>query len=237
MALNDLTPGSERARLLQEVRKASQTAAAVTQKLLSFSNKRDSDPQIVNWNSLIREHEVLCRHLLGPGITWSAILAPDLGDVQADPATLVEILLNLVTNARDAMADGGHLTLQTANIDLENQTNGVPGTNRCVSLTIEDTGSGMDAETADRLFEPFFTTKFPARGTGLGLAIVDGLIRELGGSIDVDSEPGLGSTFTVYVPPRRRCVFVARSRRLYSVREAGQKQVLIVEDDPRFDAF
>jgi signal transduction histidine kinase len=104
-----------------------------------------------------------------------------------------------VTNARDAMPEGGLLRIQTANVDLEDT--GSPGsTNEYVSLMVEDTGVGMDSETAERLFEPFFTTKFPGRGTGLGLSIVDSIVRDLGGTIDVESAPGCGTTFTIYLP-------------------------------------
>ena len=137
--------------------------------------------------------------MIGSSISYSTTLDQALGSVFADPGQLDQILLNFVTNARDAMPDGGLLRIQTANVDLEKT--GSPGsTHDYIALIVEDTGVGMDSKTADRLFEPFFTTKFPGRGTGLGLSIVDSIVRDLGGTIDVESAPGCGTTFTVYLP-------------------------------------
>ena len=232
MAMQDVTPAGERTGLLKEVLKASQNAASVTSKLLALGNKQISRPRPVNWNSIVRDHEVLCKHLLGPGITWSATLAMDLGMICADPGALTEVLINLVTNARDAMPQGGHLTIQTSNVDLETPSTSVPETNHYVALVVEDSGAGMDAHTAEHLFEPFFTTKFPERGTGLGLAIVDGIVRELGGIIDVDSEPGLGTTFSVYLPRIENVVQTPDITFHKTIPDTRAKSILLVEDDP-----
>jgi PAS domain S-box-containing protein len=187
------------ARDLEEVRKAGEIAATITKQLLTFSRKQDAEPEVVDLNAIVRSHDALCRQLLGPSISLSVTLDPMLGGIFADPGQVAQILINLVTNARDAMRDGGLLRIQTANVDLENT--GSPGSiTDYVALIVEDTGVGMDSETAERLFEPFFTTKFPGRGTGLGLSIVDSIVHALGGTIDVESAPGCGTTFNIYLP-------------------------------------
>ena len=186
-------------RDLEEVRKAGEIAATITKQLLTFSRKQDAEPEKIDLNRIVQDHDTLCRDLVGPSIGVSMTLGPGVGAVFADPGQVAQILMNLVTNARDAMPEGGLLRIQTANVDLEDT--GSPGsTNEYVSLMVEDTGVGMDSETAERLFEPFFTTKFPGRGTGLGLSIVDSIVRDLGGTIDVESAPGCGTTFTIYLP-------------------------------------
>jgi signal transduction histidine kinase len=198
-AIQVLSPRHPVARDLEEVRKAGEIAATITRQLLTFSRKQEAEPQKTSLNGAVRNHEALFRQLIGPSIGISTTLEPALGAVFADPGQLSQILVNLVTNARDAMPEGGLLRIQTANVDLEKT--GSPGSaNEYVALTVEDTGVGMDSETADRLFEPFFTTKFPGRGTGLGLSIVDSIVRDLGGTIDVESAPGCGTTFTIYLP-------------------------------------
>jgi PAS domain S-box-containing protein len=184
---------------LEEVRKAGEIAANITRQLLTFSRKQGTEPRTSDLNAIIRSHDALFRQMIGSSISYSTTLDQALGSVFADPGQLDQILLNFVTNARDAMPDGGLLRIQTANVDLEKT--GSPGsTHDYIALIVEDTGVGMDSKTADRLFEPFFTTKFPGRGTGLGLSIVDSIVRDLGGTIDVESAPGCGTTFTVYLP-------------------------------------
>ena len=198
-AIHVLSSKHPAAHDLEEVRKAGEIAATITKQLLTFSRKQDAEPETVSLNAIVRDHDSMCRQLLGPSIGLSTTLGPALGEVFADPGRIIQILMNLVTNARDAMPEGGLVRIQTANVDLENT--GSPGsTNEYVALTVEDTGVGMDSATADRLFEPFFTTKFPGRGTGLGLSIVDSIVRDLGGTIDVESAPGCGATFTIYLP-------------------------------------
>jgi PAS domain S-box-containing protein len=198
-AIRVLSPRHPVARDLEEVRKAGEIAATITKQLLTFSRKQDVEPETTSLNAIVRNHDALCRQLVGPSIGVSMTLGAALGGIFADPGQVAQILMNLVTNARDAMPEGGLLRIQTANVDLEKT--GSPGsTNEYVALIVEDTGVGMDSKTADRLFEPFFTTKFPGRGTGLGLSIVDSIVRDLGGTIDVESAPGCGTTFTVYLP-------------------------------------
>jgi PAS domain S-box-containing protein len=198
-AITVLAPKHPVARDLEEVRKAGEIAATITKQLLTFSRKQEAEPETISLNAIVRNHDALCRQLVGSSIGVSMTLGPAVGGIYADPGQVAQILMNLVTNARDAMPEGGLLRIQTANVDLEKT--GSPGsTNEYVALTVEDTGVGMDSETADRLFEPFFTTKFPGRGTGLGLSIVDSIVRDLGGTIDVESAPGCGTTFTIYLP-------------------------------------
>ncbi len=217
---------------LNQIIQAGEMAADITRKLLTFSSKKSMEASVVNMNDVVRNLEDLSLHLLGPDISFSCSLAPNLGLVRADPTALTEVLMNLITNARDAMPDGGHLTIQTRNVDLESQGASISQVTRYVALIVEDTGKGMDAKTAEHLFEPFFTTKFAGKGTGLGLSIVDGIVRDLGGSVDVDSEPGLGSTFTIYLPRANGdAKAVPAPEKQLSV-EADDRTLLVVDDDP-----
>ena len=232
MALSSAQPNPDVTQALNQIMQAGETAADITRKLLTFSSKQPSETRVTDWNSIIRSHEGLCRHLLGPNITWSMTLASTLGYVRADPTALAEVLMNLVTNARDAMPEGGHVTIQTANVELDASTSTINHNTRYISLVVEDSGIGMDAATAEHLFEPFFTTKFAGKGTGLGLSIVDGIVRDLGGSIDVDSEPGLGATFTVYLPRVTGSVQTISKNSIETYPQIQEKVLLVVDDDP-----
>ena len=230
MALATLPAGSQLCNAMHQIIQAGETAADVTRKLLTFSSKHASAAQNVDLNTIISTHEGLCRHLLGSQISWSCTLAPGLGLVRADPTELAEVLMNLVTNARDAMPDGGHLMIQTKNVDLETHPLLPNQNSRYIALIVEDNGKGMDATTAEHLFEPFFTTKFAGKGTGLGLSIVDGIVRDIGGNIDVDSEPGLGTTFTVYFP-RAAGAGPTLVPALENVNSPVREKTLLVVDD------
>jgi two-component system, cell cycle sensor histidine kinase and response regulator CckA len=177
---------------VQEILEAAERAAGLTRQLLAFSRKQVLQPRVLSLNVAVADMQTMLRRLIGEDVQLVAALDPALGQARADPSQLEQVILNLAVNARDAMPQGGRLTLETANAELED--------GRYVSLSVSDTGVGMDAEVRKHLFEPFFTTKGPGKGTGLGLATVYGIVAQSGGSILVESEPGRGTTFKVFLP-------------------------------------
>jgi two-component system, cell cycle sensor histidine kinase and response regulator CckA len=188
----------------EEIRKAGQRAASLTRQLLAFSRKQVLKPKVLDLNAAVSETCKMLLRVLGEDIQLTTRLAPALGQIKADPTQIEQVLMNLAINARDAMPQGGKLTIETSNTELDQtycQQKHIelqPG--NYVLLTIRDSGIGMDKEIQARLFEPFFTTKEEGKGTGLGLATVYGIIRQSGGCIWVNSEVGKGTTFKVYLP-------------------------------------
>ena len=219
---------------LMEIQAAGERAAALTRQLLAFSRRQMLQPQVVDINTLIKQLEKLLRRLISEDVELVASLADDLQPVRVDPASIEQILVNLAVNARDAMPVGGHLTIETSNVEIDDaytltHVSMQPGP--YVMLAVGDTGRGMDAATAARVFEPFFTTKEQGRGSGLGLATVYGIVKQSGGYIWVYSEVGHGTVFKVYLPP-------ARTRALPRPNDArpresahGWETVLLVEDE------
>ena len=182
-----------------EVRRAADRASALTQQLLAFSRRQVSVAHAVDLNYVIAHMEDLIRRLLGPEIRLVFSLQPELSTISADSQQIGQVMMNLVVNARDAMPNGGTLTIETSNVELgHDNVDIIPGPH--VELTVADTGLGMTADVRDRLFEPFFTTKDLGRGTGLGLSMVQAIVRQSGGHIIVDSQPGHGSRFKVHFP-------------------------------------
>ena len=227
--LNSAHLGEREANSLEEIRKAGETAAAITKQLLQFSRSAPVQKQDVDLNALIRDSENLCRRLGRPEIRWQFNYGHDLGFVHADPGQLKQVLFNLAANARDAMPEGGIITIETANTRARGAGAPSQGREDFVALRITDTGVGMEPETAERLFEPFFTTKELGQGTGLGLSIVHSIVTDSGGSIQVASAPGQGSTFTVRIPR----VGADPSARLAEESESPEvATVLLVEDNP-----
>jgi PAS domain S-box-containing protein len=217
------------AKSLEEIRKAGETAAMITKQLLQFSRSTRVEKQDVDLNALIRDSENLCRRLGRPDIRWLFNYGHDLGFVYADPGQLKQVLLNLVTNARDAMPEGGTITIETANAHKRGAVSPSQGKDDFVALRVTDTGIGMKPETAERLFEPFFTTKELGQGTGLGLSIVHSIVTDSGGSIQVESAPGQGSTFTVCIP---RAGADPGARLAEESESPEAATVLLVEDNP-----
>jgi signal transduction histidine kinase/CheY-like chemotaxis protein len=190
-----------RAQML-EIHAAGQRAANLTRQLLAFSRKQVLKPQVLELNSVVSSISQMLRRLLGEDIQISMHLDAGLGQVQADPTQLEQVLVNLAVNARDAMPNGGQLIIETHNIELGEQTaflDGVPPGNYVV-LVVSDTGVGMSEEIRAKAFEPFFTTKEVGKGTGLGLSTVLGVVQQSGGTVTVYSEPGVGTTVKVYLP-------------------------------------
>ena len=188
---------------LEQIRKAATQAATLTRQLLAFSRKQVLQARVLNPNAVVHDMRNILSRLLGEDIQLETALAPDAGNVRTDPGQLQQVIMNLVVNARDAMPEGGKLTLETGNVTLDEtyaQTHVEVKPGPYVMLAVSDTGCGMTEDVQQHLFEPFFTTKDHGKGTGLGLATVHGIIRQSGGSIGVYSEPGRGTTFRVYLP-------------------------------------
>src|ERR1017187_2386058 len=219
---------------LLEVKKAGQRAAVLTQQLLAFGRKQLLQPVPLNLNQVAEGVEKMLRRILGEDIDFVQVLAPDLGVVRADPGQIEQVLMNLVVNARDAMSAGGKLTIETSNVELDEEyvahhVSVKPGP--YVQLAVTDTGCGMDEQTKTQLFEPFFTTKEKGKGTGLGLSTVYGIVKQSGGNIWVYSELGLGTTFKIYLP--RELSVRATAIRLQAIVEpaTGTETILVVEDE------
>jgi PAS domain S-box-containing protein len=221
-----------------EIHKAGERATSLTRQLLAFSRKQILAPRPLSLNALIAETDKMLRRLIGEDIQLVTVLGPNLFLVKADPGQMEQVLLNLVVNARDAMPQGGTLTLATSNIERGGPERGCWGEERglappgaYVMLQVTDTGCGMDEETQAHLFEPFFTTKGVGKGTGLGLATVYGIVQQSGGHIAVDSAPGRGTTFRIYLPRllEERPLAIPCPRP--PVARGGTETVLLAEDE------
>lgn len=217
-----------------EIRKAGERAAALTRQLLAFSRKRAGMPKVTNLNDAIRGIECLLRRLIGENIDLVLALANDIGNTMADPALIEQMVINLSINAKDAMPNGGKLTIETANVELDQEyvrRHAGMSAGCYVMLAVGDTGCGMDDETKAQIFEPFFTTKEPAKGTGLGLANVHSVVEQIGGKILVYSELGIGTNFKIYLPRERAVTNVDSQAPPTAVPAVCGETILVVEDE------
>jgi nitrogen-specific signal transduction histidine kinase len=235
LILDEVPEGSPMRQDLIEIQSAGERAASLTRQLLAFSRRQMLQPQVVDINLLVRQLEKMLRRLISEDVELITALVADLRPVRVDPASIEQILVNLAVNARDAMPLGGQLTIETANVEIDEAyvvTHVAMKAGPYVMLTVSDTGVGMDAAMRARVFEPFFTTKEQGRGSGLGLATVYGMVKQSGGYIWVYSEPGHGTVFKVYLPP-------AQTRVLPRTTDTGKpgdsahgwETVLLVEDE------
>ena len=217
------------------IRKAGEQAAALTRQLLAFSRKQILQPKVIDLNTLVVEMERLLRRVIGERFDLQSHPDADNGRVKADPSQIEQVVLNLGVNARDAMPRGGKLIIRTENVTLDRKAaaelSGSLQPGDYVELSVTDTGAGMDEATMSHIFEPFFTTKGPGKGTGLGLATVYGIVRQTGGGISVESEPGKGSTFRIYFPVESAPVDFTRTPLLPVEKSDNFETVLVVEDE------
>lgn len=201
MLIEDLD--EPRRRVAREILRAVDSGAALTRELLAYARQEPVTPQVLNLNTVLRESERLLRYLIGDRVRLTMDFAPDLVEVRADPTQLQQVILNLGINARDAMPQGGTLSLRTRNVDVDapdDASTVAPRPGRYAALLVSDSGSGMSNEVQARMFDPFFTTKEPGEGTGLGLAIVHQIVERSGGFIAVESAAGAGTTFSIHLP-------------------------------------
>jgi len=233
LALEELKQGDELREDLEEIRLAAERATTLTRQLLAFSRQQILQPRVVDLNQIILGMKSMLSRLIGEDVELSTSTIPDLGRVLADPGQIEQVVMNLAVNARDAMPDGGKLTIEVTNVRFDAaHASSALGTvhGDYVMLAVSDTGSGMDAKTRARIFDPFFTTKEQGKGTGLGLATVLGVVQQSGGNISVYSELGAGTTFKVYLPRTDRAIAAALASEPPTTLR-GTETILLVEDE------
>jgi two-component system cell cycle sensor histidine kinase/response regulator CckA len=240
LLLFGLAPDDSRREDLEEIRKASERAAALTRQILAFSRRHVAQTEPVNLNELIGDMERLLPRLIGEDVAIATALEPKLGTVEADPRQLEQVIMNLVANARDAMPTGGRLTIETENeIVAEDDPRASPDLppGPYVVLCVSDTGTGIDPEIQSKIFDPFFTTKEPGRGTGLGLATVYGIVKQAGGHIEVASAKDQGSSFLIHLPWVRATAVHRQPEPAAQPGPRGSETILLVEDEESVRVF
>jgi two-component system, cell cycle sensor histidine kinase and response regulator CckA len=240
LAMENLDPRGDSHGNLSIIMKSAQSAANLTRQLLAFSRKQIVEPKIMNLNATVEHIQKMIVTLIGEDIRLKVVPAPELHLIKADPGQIEQIILNLAVNARDAMPDGGTLTIETANVQLDasytrTHINTTPGAQ--VMMTVSDTGFGMSGEVLAHCFEPFYTTKPQGKGTGLGLATVHGIVNQSGGSVDVYSEAGKCTVFKVYFPAIPPQAAEENRREAKKTPTTGTETILIVEDNAQILDF
>jgi two-component system cell cycle sensor histidine kinase/response regulator CckA len=232
LLLTVLPPADPNREMISEIRRAGERAASLTRQLLAFTRQQVLEPRVIDLNAAIRETETMLHRLIGEDVQFTIALHKKISSVKVDPGQIEQVIMNLAVNARDAMPHGGQLTIETSDVELLDEyvaehPDTRPG--RYVMLAISDSGSGMAPEVKTRIFEPFFSTK-GGKGTGLGLAVVQGIVKQSGGSIEVYSEIGVGTTFKIYLPAvagLRETEVDQSSGRSHR----GSETILLVEDE------
>ena len=232
LILSELEPDSPLRKYTDEIRHASERAAGLTRQLLVFSRKQTVQSVVLNLNDVIKDLDKMLRRLIDENITLTILPGKNTGRIKADPGYVGQVLMNLVVNARDAMPNGGKLTIATDNVTLDARSHkgAIPGA--YVRLTVSDTGTGMTDEVKARLFEAFFTTKPKGKGTGLGLATCQTIVQQCCGHIEVQSELGKGTTFKIYFPRVEQAVDTTTKPIETSPPPRGTETLLLVEDEP-----
>ncbi|MFL5562858.1 MAG: GAF domain-containing protein [Gemmatimonadaceae bacterium] len=231
----ELAPGDERRTDVEEIRKAADRAAGLTRQLLVFSRRGVVQPKALLLNDVVLGMEQMLGRMIGEDVALASVLSPDIATVNGDQGQMEQVLLNLVVNSRDAMADGGAITITTENATLGSEAAGWPmplKPGHYALLTVSDTGCGMSDDVQAHIFEPFFTTKEPGKGTGLGLSTVYGIVEQMEGSICVRSELGRGTSFAIYLPAIPGSVPEVAAAPVAPERERSSETILLVEDEP-----
>jgi len=239
MIIDDLEPGKPLRADIEEIKTAGLRAAELTRQLLAFSRQQVLELKVLDLNETVGGMERMLRRLIGADVDLTLLPLTELWKVKADPGQIEQVLMNLAVNARDAMPVGGKLTIETKNVELDDEYARIhhdvrPGA--YVMLAVSDNGTGIERETLARIFEPFFTTKEKGKGTGLGLSTVFGIVQQSGGHVWVYSEPGHGTTFKVYLPMAAGAVERTASERPSPQSARGSETVLLVDDDEQVRA-
>jgi two-component system, cell cycle sensor histidine kinase and response regulator CckA len=233
LLMEEFQPDDPKWADLNQIEQAGQRAASLISQLLTFSRKQLLQPEILNLNTIVNDMTKMLRRVIGEYIELSTVTQPDLDPIYADPGQIQQIIMNLAVNARDAMPQGGKLTIETMNVDLDESyvcRHAVMKKGRFAMMAISDNGIGMDAETQSHIFEPFFTTKEKGKGTGLGLSTIYGIVKQSGGFIWVYSEVGKGTTFKIYFPSAKEEDSNSAAE-ISAIAQGGKETLLIAEDD------
>jgi PAS domain S-box-containing protein len=234
MVMMDTEKDDHRREMVKEIIKAAEKAAGLIRQLLIFSRKQILQPMVLNLNVIVKDLEKMLRRIIGEDIELRINLAPDLGQVEVDISQIEQVIMNLCVNAKDAMPKGGHLTIETRNVDLDEEyakthLSVTPGP--YVMLAVSDSGTGMAPEVLSHIFQPYFTTKEQSKGTGLGLSTIYGIVNQNKGNIYVYSEPGKGSVFKIYLPECEKTSLVPKELEKNKSTLQGSETVLVVEDN------
>ncbi|MGZ3558380.1 MAG: ATP-binding protein, partial [Syntrophales bacterium] len=219
---------------IEDIKAAANRATSLTRQLLAFSRRQVLDMKVLILNTIIRDLEKMLRRVIGEDVELVTSLADDLGTIKTDPGWIEQVIMNLAVNARDAMPSGGKLIIETDNAELDEpyaRSHVAINPGRYVKLSVNDTGIGMVPEVREHLFEPFFTTKKKGKGTGLGLSTVYGIVKQSGGDIWAHSEPGLGTTFNIYLPRMDDSLEGMRKKVTREELPGGGETILVVEDE------